>query len=283
MVRFANDSDFNFVKRAWSVCFEDTERFVDWNFEFNYSPKNTVIAETDGVAAAMLQLIPYTMKLGGNELNARYVSGVATLPEYRGRGLVREMFDFSIPAMRDMGCDMSILIPAVEGMYEKFGYAKVCGRGLYAAEKLGGEKLSRYDDGLIERLDGIYTAAMSKRCAYISRTKQDWKRIFDDLLTASGGYIVLDDADKPTGYALAYFKDKGYEIGEVFGDIDISCTPVAAPPIMARIINAEKIMRLFSGYLEGRGSGEDIADLCSRLFAGVAAASEKEAYINLLL
>ena len=229
MVRFANEADFDFVKGSWKRCFDDTEKFVDWNFAHNYSPGNTVIAECGGAPASVMQLMPYKLVLGGTELNARYISGVATLPEYRGRGLVRELFSFGLSTLKEMGCDIAILIPAVEGMYEKFGYAKVCPRTLRTAESLGGgEIIKSLDNNLIKVLDKIYKKNMRGCGAYIKRSKYDWERILTDLLEISGGCVVLGG----DGYALAYPKENGFEIDELFGGVLADCAPFSAPPTL---------------------------------------------------
>ena len=34
-VRAANAADFDFVKNCWTECFDDDERYVNWNFSEN--------------------------------------------------------------------------------------------------------------------------------------------------------------------------------------------------------------------------------------------------------
>ena len=241
MIRFANEKDFDFVKNSWSVCFDDPPEFVDWNFKYNYSKENTLIAEIDGTSASVMQLMPYTLMLGEHEVSARYVSGVATLPEYRGKGLVRELFDDALPKMYDMDAAISILFPAVDGMYEKFGYTKIYKRNFYKADKLCGQEICSLDDVPFERMDKIYLKNMHQNGVYIKRSKSDWEKIITDLIKLSGGKVLLFE----NGYALAYPKDEHFEVCEICGSCDISGTPVPQFPVMARIINAEKIQRLF--------------------------------------
>ncbi len=295
MARFADREEFDFVKKSWEVCFDDTPQFVKWNFEKNYSHKNTVISDFDGSPASVMQLMPYKMMLDKAELSVRYVSGVATMPQFRGRGLVRELFEFGIPKMYDMSCDISILIPAVDGMYEKFGYRKVCEREFYIADKLPkGKVISEYSEDIIPILDGIYQKYMQGKSAYIKRCKWDWERILTDLLTLSGGAVVLGDKG---GYALAYPKDGGFEIVEACGNIRIDGKTEAQPPIMARIINAERTKTKFpllcnkagikdNYIIQNNIQGEDIldiADFTERVFEEIKEGFNEDMYINLLL
>ena len=61
-VRAANAADFDFVKNCWTECFDDDERYVNWNFSENYSAANTLVAECCGEPAAAMQCIPSRLK-----------------------------------------------------------------------------------------------------------------------------------------------------------------------------------------------------------------------------
>ncbi len=295
MARFAREDDFDFVKKSWEVCFDDTPEFVKWNFEKNYSHINTIVSDCDGSPASVMQIMPYKIMLDKAELSARYVSGVATMPQFRGRGLVRELFEFGVPQMYGMGCDISILIPAVSGMYEKFGYSTVCKREFYIADKLPkGKTISEYSEDIIPVLDEIYQKYMQGKSACVKRCKWDWERILTDLLTLSGGAVVLDDKG---GYALCYPKDGGYEIAEVCGQINVEARMAEQPPIMARVINADKIKSEFAHLFGGIGTKDnyigknnisgkdtvDIGDFTKMVFDKIKEESQNDMYINLLL
>ena len=249
MVRFATDNDFDFVKKSWQTCFDDPQEFVDWNFENNYSPKNTVIAEAEGEPASAMQLMPYQMVIGDKALPVRYVSGVATMPEYRGRGLVRSMFDFALSKMHDMGCFISILVPAVDGMYEKFGYRNICDRVSYFTEELPDtERIEEYSPDIIDIVDAIYRKEMESKSVYIG--KDEWEKILTDLLGLSRGRVLLFER----GYALAYPKDNGFQIAELCGKVNLDFDVKSEPPVMARITNLNGIIEWFPNIFEGIGS-----------------------------
>lgn len=296
MPRFAGLKDFDFVKNSWLVCFDDTQQFVDWNFEFNYSPQNTVIAETEGVCASVMQLMPYKLRIGDATLDARYVSGVATLPEYRGRGLVRDLFNFGLDAMYDMGAEVSILIPAVEGMYEKFGYRKISDRRFYTIDKKDGFKeIKNLSAELISQLDRIYKKEMKGKAAYIDRSYFDWERILTDLLKLSGGSVLSKEENGVMeGYALAYPKGERLEVCERCGEIALDAQEFFVPPIMARIINAQSFLKKVITNMSfcvkdnfiprnnicvnGGGEEIDIGVLTEKIFNDLS-----DIYINLLL
>ena len=74
--------------------------------------------------ASFLFAIPFTARVLGKEYKAVYVYGVATVPEFRGKGYMKEIFQM----MEDFfgnDIDFYYLVPANETlfpMYEKLGY-----------------------------------------------------------------------------------------------------------------------------------------------------------------
>ena len=238
MVRFAETKDMAFLKHAWQTCFDDPKAFVDWNFE----RENTLIAEADGAFASNLQLMPHRIRLGHQVYPVNYVSGVATLPEFRNRGLVRELFTFAFPVMQKRKQPISLLVPFDYGFYEKFGY-KQCYQKTYAyADELPEDAYltqKDLDEGLIDRLDRLYGQAMQDRDGYALRSRADWQRILEDLLLLSEGRIWL----KEEGYALiTACKEGGWELHEICGKCNLPYRTEIKPFAMARIIDPVRVL-----------------------------------------
>ncbi|MBR5152885.1 MAG: GNAT family N-acetyltransferase [Clostridia bacterium] len=247
MVRFATEKDIPFLKHAWKVCFDDPDTFIDWNFTYNFSPSDTLIAEVDGVPASNMQLMPHKIQLRGKEYAVNYVSGVATLPEFRHRGLVRELFAFGFSVMAQRKHPISLLVPFNYEFYEKFGYRQCYEKVFRYADILPEQEyLTKEDlsDTLIQSLDGIYRKAMQDHAGYAIRTKADWQKILEDLLQLSEGRILL----RENGYALiTSLNGGGYEIHEQCGHISLPCREEKKPFAMARVLDP---MRLLSDLAE---------------------------------
>ncbi len=254
MVRFAHEKDMDFLKHAWDVCFHDPKEFIDWNFERNFSFENTLIAEADGKPASNLQLMPHRISLRGREYAINYVSGVATLPEFRNRGLVRELFRFGLPEMQRRKQPISILVPFDYPFYEKFGY-KQCYEKVFRYRKELPKKAEQPEitPALLEELDDIYRRAMNDKTGYAIRKKEDWQRILEDLLLISEGSVVFHETDgKKDGYALCSPRKEGdWEFHEVLGACDILFEEERKPFAMARIIDAERILADFAEEFSG--------------------------------
>ena len=108
-------------KRLWIKCFGDEETFIDSFLIGHYSRKRMLAAEEDGRLAAMLHLIPFESELG----RTTYIYGVATAPDYRGRGLASGLMREAIRRIAEEGADAAILIPSQESLkdfYAPFGF-----------------------------------------------------------------------------------------------------------------------------------------------------------------
>ncbi len=255
MIRFAKEKDLEFLKQTWDVCFHDPKEFIDWNFARNFSLGNTLIAEFEGMPASNLQLMPHRISLRGRDYDSNYVSGVATLPEYRNRGLVRELFRFGFLEMRRRNQPLSLLVPFDYPFYEKFGYKQCYEKTFRYAEGLPqNAETPEINTDLITKLDNIYRCAMRGRTGYALRTPEDWQRILEDLLWISKGEIILHETDgKADGYALCTHRQEGdWELHEVLGACDISYREETKPFAMARILDVQRILTDLAKDFSGR-------------------------------
>ncbi|MCL2641306.1 MAG: GNAT family N-acetyltransferase [Phycisphaerales bacterium] len=68
------------------------------------------------------KIIPYTVMFDGHECEMGGVAGVATLPEFRKSGAVREIMRAALHEMREKGQIFSYLYPFSHTFYRRFGY-----------------------------------------------------------------------------------------------------------------------------------------------------------------
>ncbi len=132
-VREAREEDRNSAVRLMWKAFDaasnlDDVRSQDWINRWN-SPKTNdwaYVATDDGRVVANLAFFATKAEdqtIRGRPLRFAGVWAVATDPAYRRRGLVRRLFEESLPRMREEGASLSILDPFYRPFYEKFGYA----------------------------------------------------------------------------------------------------------------------------------------------------------------
>lgn len=99
------------TREVWHSCFHDTEDFMDLYFSEKYTDENNLTVLQDKKVAAAMQLLPYRLTLFGTQMHGGYVSGLATLPQYRGRGLAEELLRTSHQRLFREGAAVCFLIP----------------------------------------------------------------------------------------------------------------------------------------------------------------------------
>ncbi|MCM1151762.1 MAG: GNAT family N-acetyltransferase [Alistipes sp.] len=110
-------------KELWQKAFGDEEEFVDSFLMRYYSRRRMLGVERDGRLAAMLHILPFESELG----RTSYIYGVATDPEYRGRGLASQLLHEALQRCDERGDDATILIPTpgeawLRDFYGRFGF-----------------------------------------------------------------------------------------------------------------------------------------------------------------
>lgn len=240
MIRRAYESEKQEVKVLWMECFDDPKPFTDWYFNENFNAESTFVAVEDACVASAMQVKPFTMCVKGRRLPAEAVWGVSTFPKYRGRGFVRGMFEASINSAFGDGCVISVLVPAVSGMYEKFGYTKV-----YDIDfcKVNIDNFSRCGSRSMEKLIDIYNRNIAEKDIYAERTFDYWEKTayaFENILN---GKVMLGE----NGYALLYPEEGGFVAAEAFGVK--KCEKIKSLPLMARILNVGKAIEIMTEYI----------------------------------
>ena len=101
-------------RHIWRTVFGDSEEFMDLYFSRRYPSAQTFTSEQDGVTVAQGQCFVYSMTAapGAPMLKIGYVSGLATLPDYRNLGHAARVMRQIHWWMYKHHIDYSLLIPA---------------------------------------------------------------------------------------------------------------------------------------------------------------------------
>ena len=121
---YANrDREGEQIEKIWETCFGDEKEYIRFYMEHRMTEENMLVIHEDGKAVSMASFLPVRYLCEGEYVDARYVYAVATLPEYRGRGLAKRILMF---AHEHYGQPL-ILAPAEESLmhyYETLGFRK---------------------------------------------------------------------------------------------------------------------------------------------------------------
>jgi len=85
-------------------------------------PEWTTCAFVDGRMATTLGAFPFTVRLNGAPAHMGGVTAVGTLPEFRRRGLLRQVMRQAFETMRERDQDFAILLASMGAIYQRFGY-----------------------------------------------------------------------------------------------------------------------------------------------------------------
>ena len=85
-------------------------------------PEWTTCAFVDGRLATTFGAYPFQVRLNGAAVPMAGVTAVATLPEFRRRGLLRQVMTRSFAEQRERGQSLAILWASLGAIYQRYGY-----------------------------------------------------------------------------------------------------------------------------------------------------------------
>lgn len=114
----------------WKETFHDSERYVKLVFDTYFDPENVFVHFNGDTLVAMMLCVPYQFKLetadgSHRSLRGAYLCGLATLPEYRRKGIMSQLMREAEEVMLSRGMDLMFLIPAddhLRAYYARMGY-----------------------------------------------------------------------------------------------------------------------------------------------------------------
>ncbi|WP_449539639.1 GNAT family N-acetyltransferase [Ferdinandcohnia sp. Marseille-Q9671] len=220
------------VKRVTDERFLEAIRLSEYAFRYKV-PKDEIeeryktlkkhqlfgIIDNDNLAAK-LHLIPLTTYIGNQTYKMGGIAGVATYPEYRRKGYVKEMLIHVLENMKSQGMNVSMLHPFDVSFYRKFGWELYSNRlktiqqgsDLLMLEPVEGEvKRYLFENVDLEELQQLYIQYATKFSGMLVRDHEWWKNVIDDLTIA----VYYDSSKKPLGYLLYEIKENKMVVEEL--------------------------------------------------------------------
>lgn len=231
------------MMKLWKSIFHDSDAYISLVFDNYFDPEFVEYYEEGGKLVSALMGVPYYFGNDRQRTKAIYLCGLATLEEFRHRGIMNDLLNKANSKAKEKGYSLSFLIPATDMLriyYSSKGYVN----GMYSVEDrytsvhdfandyrviLSGEderinKLkTKYFEGLkVERLDNKDADGLKRALEYIVESESDNLHYFvlqhssKDLEAAieenaiSGGAVFSchNDDGKITG--IAFVVPDGY-------------------------------------------------------------------------
>lgn len=241
------------LRSLWRECFGDTEKFMDYYFDWKLRDNRIYICLKDGIVAAMLHLNPYNMRIQKKTEKLFYIVGVATKEEYRKKGIMRSLITKVMKDLYKEGSTFVYLMPAKEDIYRPFDFRfiysqrplELTGDGIYVSSFKDNpieafnrtieqaEKLSSFASEFLNRKYNVYTC----------HDKNYFAELAAQMESGDGEVLILRDSKGIINGYLAYMFEKDtVEVIEVIVKNDA----------------AENFEKYFEEYLYSRGIYRDI-------------------------
>ena len=236
------------TRRLYEECFEDTKSFVDYYYE-KMAVCNQILAfKIKNKVAAMLHIVP---KCFSNLKEADYYYAIATKEKHRGKGYMKQLMKKALKLSHRNGKGLVYLVPAVENLYEKFGfssfgvrYSKLTSNS--TKEKYKTEIYTEYSMELVNRLQKVFLKGIAPQFDdYILRDEKYYEVLLGGLFSENGRVEILSDKDADA--------DAGYILLSDAGILEAALPTLPQKNYaMARIVNVEKVLfdkeKLEEGY-----------------------------------
>lgn len=206
----AEKKDVLAYKPLFQQIFSEDLQFCDRIFSHRL---NLVFDKRDGdEIASFLFAIPFTARFFDKEYSSVYVYGVGTVPEFRGKGYMKDIF-IKMEEFFGKEIDFYYLVPASENlfpMYEKLGYQTAF---YLKKEMLFSEKNPSLEYEIYEAPEAFHTDYISWTNSFdtvILRQEDDSAFYLSQgkyyKIKNSGFYVESSDSDRQTAHIReAYF------------------------------------------------------------------------------
>ncbi|PEF45835.1 GNAT family N-acetyltransferase [Bacillus cereus] len=157
--------------------------------------------------AAKLHLIPFHIYIGEEKFKMGGVAGVATYPEYRRSGYVKELLQHSLQTMKKDGYTVSMLHPFAVTFYRKYGW-ELCANLLVCHLTKSDLVMKKQVNGTVKRfnkenhpeeVEKLYETFAKRFSGMLVRDEKWWlQAVYDDLTLA----IYYNENKTASGYML---------------------------------------------------------------------------------
>ena len=101
----------------WNKVFGDEREYIDLFFKEAYFDSECFAEIIDDEVVSALYLLKCIIKYDGKIYRGRYLYAAATLPEYRGKGLMSKLIKEAQDYVNSENLDFIALVPANDGLY----------------------------------------------------------------------------------------------------------------------------------------------------------------------
>lgn len=157
---------------------EDDDKTVDYFFDKVFAPNRLRSLRIKDKLASALHIVPKTLEYLSSTITLPYIVAFATSKEYQKQGYGRRLIEETLRCMKSHKQAFVALYPAVEGMYEKFGFEKVFNYTTLNTTQIDMSKLIRKESQDVGIIKDIFDKKTAQYQVKLSRDKnQVWLKM----------------------------------------------------------------------------------------------------------
>lgn len=212
------------VEWLWAYCFEPKDDpFYLWYFSKYYQNSNTMAGFEGDKFLCCLQLNPYEILLRDTKMACSYIVGVASMPEARRGGTIKQLLQASFAEMYRRGHYVSLLMPSTAGFYYPFDW-EFCYhhykyvlpvQDLHKVARPYGEFIYINNKKAISLLEKVYQEFTATKHGYIVRTVKNWENMLESCWAERGNVYLLKRNGWPEGYIFYTLSDNTFNVQEM--------------------------------------------------------------------
>lgn len=186
------------LRAIWKAGFGDPDKYIDAFFGQFLHPDSVVVAEADGAPVSAMYLLdgPTLWPFRKNHLTSAYAYALATLPQYRGRGIGQAVYQAVCDLGFERGFDSVCVLPAEESLYPFYnadGSARVISavrRAEYTADELKGAPRTMCARISVEEYSNIRESLLASE-AHGAMPESFYRWQDAQIEMSGGGWFVL--------------------------------------------------------------------------------------------
>ena len=231
MFRPLTMADQKQAMEIWELRFDDSLSFIDWFFTERFSPETSFCAEEDGRIVSIAHGSLMQLRIRGVVLPAMMISGVATLPGYEGRGLMKRVLIELFSECRRRNIPLAFHKPSHFSIYRAVGEFP-CYDALFHKREHSPLSPVIWDAvPSASELLRVYEQATARYSGCVVRSLDDVKKRVRDLTIDGARCLVHRTGGVLDGYLFASLESDG----SLYCEETLAASPAAYAEMVARL------------------------------------------------
>lgn len=219
-IKRLSEADFPAIFDLSQFAFQYKLSKADMVKKEKEATRHTIWGYMDGERiAAKLHLIPLSIFINNKSFKMGGVSSVATWPEYRRKGMVKQLLFHALTYMKETGQTISFLHPFSFTFYRQYGWEHTFNLKRYSipvgkmAGSWQGKGYVRRSELDVSLLNSIYTDYAKQFTGTVIRDEKWWEqRTFKQVEQIA---IAYNENNEPEGYIHYHVQDREMVVKEL--------------------------------------------------------------------